>query len=85
MSAQGIVVPLVRIVAETQPLVRVTHHPPIGTSGFGPPRAAKYMFDTKNYFDPTTDSLPLVLIIETQAAMDKIEAIAAVPGVEALF
>ena len=43
------------------------------------------MFDTKNYFDPTTDSLPLVLIIETQAAMDKIEAIAAVPGVEALF
>ena len=66
IGAHGIVVPLVRMVAETEAFVRVTHHPPIGTSGFGPPRAAKYVFDTKNYFDPTNDSLPLVLIIETK-------------------
>ena len=30
------------------------------------------MFDTKNYFDLTNHSLPLVLIIETKAAMDNI-------------
>ena len=72
IGAHEIVVPPVRRVAESEAFARVAHHPPIGTRGFGPPRAAKYMFDTKNYFDLTNHSLPLVLITETKAAMDNI-------------
>ena len=48
IGAMGIVVPLIRTAEEAQAIVRATRYPPEGTRGFGPLRAANYMFDSKD-------------------------------------
>ena len=85
IGAMGIVVPLIRSVADTQAIVRATRYPPDGSRGFGPLRAANYMFDSKDYFYGANENVLVVLIVETQEAVDNLEAIAEVPGVDALF
>jgi 2-keto-3-deoxy-L-rhamnonate aldolase RhmA len=85
IGGMGIVVPLVKTVEEAQTIVRATRYPPQGTRGFGPLRAAHYMFDSKDYFYRANENLLVVLIVETKEAADQLENIAAVPGVDALF
>jgi 4-hydroxy-2-oxoheptanedioate aldolase len=43
------------------------------------------MFDSKDYFYRANENLLVVLIVETREAAENLEAIAAVPGVDALF
>jgi 2-keto-3-deoxy-L-rhamnonate aldolase RhmA len=85
IGAMGIVVPLVRSAEEANAIVRATRYPPEGTRGFGPLRAANYMFDSRDYFYRANENLLVVLIVETREAANNLEAIAAVPGVDALF
>lgn len=85
VGAMGIVVPLVRTAEEAKAIVAATRYPPQGTRGFGPLRAAHYMFDTQEYFYRANENLLVVLIVETKEAVQNLEAIAAVPGVDALF
>ena len=49
IGAMGIVVPLIRTAEEAHVIVRATRYPPEGTRGFGPLRAANYMFDSKDF------------------------------------
>jgi 4-hydroxy-2-oxoheptanedioate aldolase len=84
IGAMGIVVPLIRIAADAQAIVRATRYPPEGTRGFGPLRAANYMFDSKDYFYGANENL-LVALIVTKEAVENLDAIAAVPGVDVLF
>jgi 2-dehydro-3-deoxyglucarate aldolase len=85
IGAMGIVVPLIRTAADAQAIVRATRYPPEGTRGFGPLRAADYMFDSKDYFYGANENLLVTLIVETKEAVENLEAIAAVPGVDVLF
>jgi len=85
IGAMGIVVPLVRTKEEAQAIVRATRYPPEGTRGFGPLRAAQYMFDTNDYFYRANENLLVALIVETREAVQNLESIASVPGVDALF
>ncbi|MBM3800795.1 MAG: 2,4-dihydroxyhept-2-ene-1,7-dioic acid aldolase [Acidimicrobiia bacterium] len=85
IGAMGIVAPLVRTAEEARAIVAATRYPPAGTRGFGPLRAAHYMFDSKDYFYRANENLLVVLIVETREAAENLEAIAAVPGVDALF
>jgi 4-hydroxy-2-oxoheptanedioate aldolase len=85
IGAMGIVVPLVRTPEEARAIVAATRYPPAGTRGFGPLRAAHYMFDSVDYFYRANENLLVVLIVETREAAENLEAIAAVPGVDALF
>jgi len=85
IGAMGIVVPLVRTAEEARAIVAATRYPPAGTRGFGPLRAAHYMFDSKDYFYRADENMLVVLIVETREASENLESIAAVPGVDALF
>jgi 2-keto-3-deoxy-L-rhamnonate aldolase RhmA len=84
-GAMGIMVPMVRTVEEAQAVVRATRYPPAGTRGYNPLRAAHYSFDSKDYFYRANDNLLVTLILETKEAVQNLEAIASVPGVDVLF
>jgi len=85
IGAMGIVIPLVRSANEAKAIVRATRYPPEGTRGFGPLRAANYMLDSRDYFYRANENLLVVLIVETREAIENLEAIAAVSGVDALY
>jgi 4-hydroxy-2-oxoheptanedioate aldolase len=84
-GATGIMVPLVRSAAEASEIVAWTRFPPAGARSFGPLRASQYYAHTRDYFERANDETVVVLIVETREALEQLEAIAAVPGVDALY
>jgi 2-keto-3-deoxy-L-rhamnonate aldolase RhmA len=78
-------VPLVRDAKETAAIVKATRFPSSGTRSFGPVRAGRYGLDNEDYFRRANDQVVVVLILETLEALDNLEEIAAVDGVDALY
>lgn len=85
MGAMGIVAPLVRTAFEARAIVSATRFPPEGTRSFGPLRASHYSFDNEDYLKNSNDNIIVSLILETREALDDLDAIASVPGVDALY
>jgi 2-keto-3-deoxy-L-rhamnonate aldolase RhmA len=85
MGAMGVVVPMVRTAAEAQAIVSASRYPPHGSRSFGPLRASNYSFDNLDYLNRANDNMLVVLILETKEAVDNLDAIAAVPGVDAIY
>lgn len=85
MGALGIVVPLVRTADEARAIVRATRYPPLGSRSFGPLRASHYGRDNADYLARANDQMLVVLILETKEAVENLEEIIAVPGVDALY
>ena len=84
MGAMGVLVPMVRSAAEARGVVSATRYPPEGTRSWGPLRASRYVFDTDDYFERANDNILVALIVETKEALEDLEAVAAVPGVDVL-
>ena len=82
MGAMGICVPHVKTAAEAEAIVASTRLPPEGRRSWGPMRGSKYTFDTEDYFNRINDNILVILILETKEAVDNLEAIAAVPGID---
>jgi 4-hydroxy-2-oxoheptanedioate aldolase len=85
MGAMGILVPLVRTAEEAKAIVSATRFPPQGTRSFGPLRASHYSFDNEDYLNRANDHVLVALIVETREAVENLEAIARVPGIDALY
>ena len=85
IGAMGLVVPMVRTADEARAIVSATRYPPEGTRGFGPLRASGYTMDNEDYFKRSNDNTIVALIIETREAVENLEAIAEVPGVDVLY
>lgn len=81
-GARGIMVPHVENAAEAMHCVKAAHYPPKGRRGYSRTvRACRYGLEA-----PDTSSSPLLLAqIETAAAVDQADAIAAVAGIDVLF
>lgn len=84
MGAMGIVVPFVKTPEEAEAIVRATRFPPHGTRSWGPLRASNYTLDNEDYLRRANDNMLVVLILETKEAVDNLDQIAAVPGVDVL-
>ena len=84
LGAMGVLVPLIKSAEEARAVVSATRYPPEGTRSWGPLRASRYTFDADDYLERANDNILVALILETREAVDDIEAIAAVPGVDAL-
>lgn len=81
----GLMVPMINSEAEARAAVSSTKYPPLGTRGAGAWRASNYYLDEKEYF-ATADTLTLVILqIETREAVEDIDGIAAVKGVDVLY
>ena len=63
-------------------LVEACRYPPAGIRGYGPRRAGVYGFDADEYFREANGALACIPIIESQEAVDNIEAIVSVDGID---
>ncbi|QGI68658.1 hypothetical protein CEK26_012617 [Fusarium fujikuroi] len=87
-GAHGILVPLLRTAQEAREIVKAAKFPPQGTRGFGSPYAMERfspMPTMTEYLRQANSSLLTIVQIETQEALDNLEEIAAVDGVDILF
>jgi 4-hydroxy-2-oxoheptanedioate aldolase len=82
-GAMGIVAPMVNAMNEAQGLVDACRYPPVGRRSLGPVRVGAR--DGMGYVASANDRIAVIPMIETAEALAKVEAIAAVPGVDALF
>jgi 4-hydroxy-2-oxoheptanedioate aldolase len=86
-GAEGIIAPMINTVADAKAFVSATKYPPLGERSWGPTRAMALagMGDNKEYLRSANDSIVTLAMIETRTAMDNLDAIAAVPGIDVLF
>jgi len=82
-GALGIVVPLIESVDDVRAAVRACRYPPEGARSFGPNRAAYAA--GPDYFGSANECVLCIPMIETRAALDAIDEIVAVPGVDAVY
>ena len=83
-GAMGVIVPMIRSAAEAAAAVRAIRYPPAGERGFGPFYApARFGLTMPTYADPADREILCILLIEHKDAIEDIEAIVRVPGVDA--
>ncbi len=84
-----ILVPLLRTVQEAKDVVAAAKFPPEGRRGLGSPLAWSSWPDPAptmtEYLQQANDSLLIMVQIETQEALDVVDEIAAIPGIDVLF
>lgn len=85
LGADGIVIPRIRNAQEVEHVVRWARYPPVGVRGYGPRRAGQYTRNDKAYVAGTEDRITLVPMIETAEAVENLEEIAAVDGIDGLL
>ena len=85
MGATGVVVPMVNTKEETEKAVKSAKYPPMGIRGCGPRRASKYYTECDAYVKSANEETLVVVMIETQQALDNLEEILTVEGVDATF
>lgn len=84
-GAEGVMVPMVNSPEEARRAVEAAKFPPLGKRSFGPYRAAAYSFDVPEYMAEADSLATLIIQIEDEAATREIDAILAVPGIDAVF
>ncbi|MDP7560237.1 MAG: aldolase/citrate lyase family protein, partial [Planctomycetota bacterium] len=88
LGAQGVVVPHVNTVEEATRAVRAAKYPPAGNRGYCPVARGggygKYGFGPE-YTEQANEETMVILLIEDVAAMENIEAILSVEGVDVVF
>jgi 2-keto-3-deoxy-L-rhamnonate aldolase RhmA len=85
MGAHGIIVPQVETAAEAADAVRLARYAPEGERGMGLARAHGYGFSFNEYLADANDHIAVVVQAEHARAVENIEAIAAVEGLDAVF
>ena len=85
IGAQGLLFPMIQSVEEARRAVAATRYPPKGVRGVsGTTRATRYG-RVKDCLGRVEDETAVLLQVETQAALDAAEDIAAVDGVDGIF
>lgn len=82
MGWDGVVTPQTNSAKEAQNAVLSCRYPPIGKRGFGPRRAGNYYRDQDEYVRLANDSIICAIQIENVSAMNEIERIVRVPGID---
>ncbi len=85
-GARGIVVPMVNTRAEAEALVRACRYYPAGNRSNAGERGEWGSFKNyRDYMDTVNNELVIVPMIETKQALENLDAIASVPGVDVLL
>ncbi len=86
LGAEGIVFPLIRTARDAEQAVASLRYPPNGTRGFGPFLAhSRWGTSLMEYREAVDGHLVCCLLVETRDAVENIEAICAVPGIDAII
>ncbi|RDA93092.1 hypothetical protein CP533_4113 [Ophiocordyceps camponoti-saundersi (nom. inval.)] len=87
-GAHGILVPLLRSAEQAKEAVMAAKFPPIGRRGFGSPLSPERfspMPSFTEYLEQANGALLTMVQIETREALDAVDEIAAVQGIDLLF
>ena len=85
-GAWGIIVPMIKSRAEVEAAVRATRYAPLGERSIGGQlHAASFDTDPATYYKRANDEILLIIMIEHVAAVENIEAILSVPGIDGYF
>lgn len=82
-GAYGVICPMVNTREDAQRLVAYTHYAPRGTRSFGPVRALLY--GGADYPQHADDTIVAFAMIETAQALDNLDAILSVEGLDAIY
>lgn len=82
-GAYGVICPMVNTREDAQKLVAYTHYAPRGTRSFGPVRALLY--GGADYPQHANDTIVTFAMIETAQALDNLDDILSVPGLDAIY
>ncbi len=82
-GAYGVICPMVSTPDQARTLVSACRYPPIGSRSFGPARGKLYGGD--DYFDRANDEIMTIPMIETVEALENIDGILAVPGIDMIY
>jgi len=85
IGAQSLLVPYVSTADEARAAVSYTRYPPAGVRGVAGTTRATRFGRVKDYARRAQEELCLLVQVETQQALDNIEAICAVEGVDGVF
>ena len=82
-GAYGVICPMVNSREDAERLVAWTHYAPRGTRSFGPVRASLY--GGADYPKLANETIVAFAMIETAAALDKLDDILSVQGLDAIY
>lgn len=82
-GAYGVICPMVNSAADAERLVEACRYPPLGGRSFGPIRATIYA--GADYAARANDTVAVIAMIETRQALDNLDAILSVPGIDAVY
>jgi 4-hydroxy-2-oxoheptanedioate aldolase len=82
-GAYGVICPMVNTREDAQKLVHYTHYAPRGTRSYGPIRALLY--GGADYPQHADDTIVVFAMIETAQALDNLDAIVSVEGLDAIY
>lgn len=85
IGAQSLLIPYVQSAEEARAAVAATRYPPDGIRGVSALTRATRFGRVKDYARQAAGELCLLVQVETQEALDQIEAIAAIEGVDGIF
>jgi 4-hydroxy-2-oxoheptanedioate aldolase len=85
LGVQSLLVPYVQTPEEARAAVAATRYPPHGFRGVASAHRANRFGRAKDYFARANEEMCVSVQIETRPALENLEAIAAVEGVDALF
>ena len=85
IGARTIMLPFIQTPEEAAEAVRAMRYPPDGVRGYAAMHRASRYAHLPDYVRRAAEGLFLIVQVETVAALDKLDAIAAVPGVDAVF
>lgn len=85
-GAMGVIAPMVNSVADAKKLVAFTKYPPLGERSYGPVRALPLLGLTgQQYLERANRDTVTIAMIETQTAIDALDDILAVEGIDGVF
>ncbi|MEM9098890.1 MAG: HpcH/HpaI aldolase/citrate lyase family protein [Pseudomonadota bacterium] len=85
IGIQSLIIPFVQSAEEAQAAVAATRYPPEGVRGVAGGSRASHYGRVPGYQQNAAAQIAVVVQIETRDAVDRIEEIAAVEGIDALF
>ena len=82
-GAYGIICPMVNNRAECEQFIAACRYPPLGERSYGPLRAMLYAGE--DYYQHANDTIATIAMIETAAALDDLDGIMSVDGLDAVY
>lgn len=82
-GAMGVIVPMVNSVDEARAAVSACRYFPDGARSYGPTRVT--LFAGTDYYQHANDEVACIPMIETKQAVERLDAILDVPGIDAIY